>query len=186
VILGLGASAGMRAKDEINWGALRDEIGADDDVMRMFGNDYVYEQQVEQDFPAASSLKVVCDRGSVNINVWDEKKIKVIAHKKIFAKDQQIADTRNSQTTPQFQSVGTTLVLNANTQASNDVGVRSDLDIFVPKDGAIEISTRRGDVVINAGRVGDVKISNHRGDVMIDGLKGNVGLSLEKGNIRVS
>jgi DUF4097 and DUF4098 domain-containing protein YvlB len=186
VLLGLGANGAMRAKDEINWGALRDEIGADDDVMRMFGNDYVYEQQIEQDFPANSSLKVVCDRGSVNVNVWDEKKIKVVAHKKIFAKEQQIADTRNSQTTPQFQTTGSMLVLNANTQTSNDVGVRTDLDIYLPKDGALDISTRRGDVVINTGHVGDVKISNHRGDVMIDGLKGNVGLSIEKGNIRLT
>lgn len=186
VMLGLAASAGMRAKDEINWGAIRDEMGADDDVMRMFGNDYVYEQQVEQDFPAASSLKVVCDRGSVNVNMWDEKKIKVVAHKKIFAKDQQTADARNSQTTPQLQTTGNLILLNANTQTSNDVGVRADLDIFIPKDGAVEISTRRGDVMINAGHVGDVRISNHRGDVMIDGLKGNVALSMEKGNIRVS
>ena len=187
VMLGLAANGAMRAKDEINWGAIRDEMGADDDVMRMFGNDYVYEQTVEQDnVPANTGLKVVCDRGSVNINVWDEKKVKVVVHKKVFAKEQQTADSRNSQTTPQFQMNGSQLLLNANTQTSNDVSVRSDLDVYVPKEGSIEISTRRGDVVINNGHIGDVKISNHRGDVMVDSMKGTVNVSLEKGNVRLS
>jgi DUF4097 and DUF4098 domain-containing protein YvlB len=187
VILGLSASGAMRAKDEINWGALRDEIGADDDVMRMFGNDYVFEQTVEQDnIPVNASVKVVCDRGSVNITVWDEKKIKVVAHKKIFAKEQQTAESRNTQTVPQFQVTGNQVVLNANTQSSNDVGIQSDLDVYVPKEGMIEISTRRGDVAINTGHAGDVRVSNHRGDVMVEGSKGNLTISLEKGNVRVS
>ncbi len=186
IILGLSATAGLKMKDQINWGAVRDDVQMDEDFVRLFGNDYVYEQQVEQDFPADGSLRVVSDRGSVNINVWDEKKIKVVAHKKIFAKDQGTADSRNSQSTPQFQVTGNSVVLSANTQGAGDAAVRADLDIFMPKTATVDIATRRGDVVVNPGHIGDLKISNSRGDVMVDTLKGNVTLTLEKGNARIN
>lgn len=186
VLLGLTATGILKAKDQINWGAVRDDIQMDEDLVRLFGNDYVYEQQVEQDFPVGASLRIVSDRGSVNVNVWDEKKIRVVARKRIFAKDQGTADSRNAQSAPQFQVTGNSVVLNANTQGAGDATVRADLDVFMPKSAALDIATRRGDVVINPGLVGDVKISNSRGDVMADTVKGNVVLTVERGSARLN
>ena len=84
VIAGAGLSTADHFKDQVNWGEVRDELQMDDDVMRMFGSSHTYDQQVEQAFPDKGSVKIVSDHGNVSVSVWDQKMIRVVAHKRVF------------------------------------------------------------------------------------------------------
>ncbi len=189
IIAGLSMSAFDQVKDHVNWGEVRDEFQMDDDVMRMFGGTFTYEQEAAQAVPEKSAVKIVCDRGSVSISNWNEKQIKVVAHKKIFAHDNNAANSVNQQSMPQITVTGSNVLVNANTQSSgNSAAVQADLEIFLPRDASVEIGTRRGDVMVS-GRDGEVKVTTHRGDVTLDDVKGDVYVSLEggsKGSVRAT
>ena len=183
IMIGLGLSTADRFKDQVNWGEVRDEMQMDDDFMRAFGSSFNYDQQVEQAFPDKGSVKVVSDKGNISIAVWDQKSIKVVAHKKVFAKDQNAANERNQGTQPQITVTGTSVLVNANTQASGGGGVQSDLEIYLPREAAVDVATRRGDVMISS-RTGDVKVSTKKGDVTLDDIKGESVLSMDGGSVR--
>jgi len=185
VVLGLGASGIYRSREHINWGEVREEVQMDPDFMRMFGSDHTFEEQVEQEFAPGSQLKVVCERGSITVNAWDENKIKVLARKNIFASNDQEAQRRHGQTKPQISVTGGVVMVNANTQGAGDVGVRTDLEIFVPRQAAIDLASRRGDIMVS-NRAGEVKISMHRGDVRTEDIEGNVFVTVERSNLHAA
>ncbi len=185
VLIGLSVTGIYKVRNEVNWGQVRDEVGMDDDVMGLFGQNYTYEDQLEQDLPPNTSLKVVSDRGNIAVNAWDEKRIKVVVHKRIFSPKQNEADTLNQQTKPTIEINAGLATVNANTQGGGHKGVVSDMEIYVPKKLAVEISGRRGDVNVS-GREGDLKINASRGDVVLDQITGNVNATLNRGSLRTS
>lgn len=185
ILVGLGFSAAWEARQNVNWGEVRDEMHVDDDFMGMFGHDFNYEQQLEQDIPAGAAVKIVTDRGSVSVSSWDQNKIKVVVHKRIFASNQQEADQGNSNSQPQIQVAGQNVTLNANTQGGSHTSVASDLEVYLPAKGSVEISARRGDVNI-AERQGDVKVDLQRGDVTVENVSGAVAVSMRNGTMRAT
>lgn len=186
VLTGLAFTGIDRAKEHINWGEVRDEMDVDNGFINMFGSTFTFDDTLEQGIPAtADTLRIVCDRGNVAVNNWNEQKIKVVVHKRIFASNQNEATTWNQGTKPQIEMNGNTAVLNANTQGAGEHGVASDLEIYVPRKLAVDIAGRRGDVSVG-GRDGEVKIATGRGDVMLDDLAANVNLTLRKGDVRIS
>ena len=185
IIAGLGLSAADRYKDQVNWGEVRDEMEMDDDMMRMFGSSFVFDQQAEQAIPDKASVKVVSDHGNVSVTVWDQKSIRAVAHKKVFAKDQNQANERNASTQPQITVTGNSVLVNANTQSSGIGGVQSDIELFLPRDASIDIASRRGDVMISS-RNAEVKITTKKGDITVNDVKGDVSVSLDGGSVRTS
>jgi hypothetical protein len=180
IVTGLAATQATR----VNWHALGDEIDLGDDFS-VFGDTFSYDDQMEQAFPAGSSLHVICDRGTVSINASEEDKIKVIVRKRVRAENQQEADKYNQGTKPLISSSEHTVTLNANTQGAGGHGVATDMDIFIPRKAAVTVSSRRGDVNV-IGRQGDVELSAQKGDVTVEDVAGNVRLSLEKSSVRAS
>ena len=73
-----------------------------DEDIALFGHNYSYDDQLQQDFPAGSSLRITNDRGAVNVTVSDDNQIHVSAHKRINADNQQEADKFNPATKPQI------------------------------------------------------------------------------------
>ncbi len=185
IIFGLSMTGIDRARNNINWGELRDEVQVDNGFMHLFGTDHQYDDQLQQDFPAGSSLKVLCDRGSVTINSWDQNQVKVLAHKRIFTSNDRDADNLNAKTKPVFTTVGNVVQLNANTQGGGDAGVRTDLEIYLPLKAMVDITTRRGDVIVNS-RDGEVRVSNQRGDINAENVQGDLNVTVERGSIRAS
>ena len=57
-------------------------------------------------FPAGGSLRIVNDRGAVNLTVSDDNQIHVAAHKRINADSQEEADKFNPATKPQISVSG--------------------------------------------------------------------------------
>lgn len=185
IIIGLSITGVYKVREQVNWGQVRDEVGMDDDIMGMFGQNYTYEEQIEQDLPSETSLKVVSDRGSIAVNSWDEQKIKVVVHKRVFSSNENDAKSTNQATKPTIEISGGVATVNANTQGGGKKGVVTDLEIYVPKKVAVDIAGRRGDVNVS-GRDGEVRVSASRGDVVLDQINGDIAATMNKGSLRIS
>jgi len=173
----------------VNWRELGDNLQIDDDEgwNDVFGGPtYNYNGDLSSDWPAAANaLRIFDDRGTITINVSDEKKLKVSWRKKLHAQNQSDADTYNSKTDVTITPADKALVLNANTQAAGDKGVTTDLDIYVPRNAALTITARRGDITI-AGTSGDLQINHQRGDINISDLTGAATLNLERSSAHLN
>jgi len=169
-----------------NWGNVRDQLQMDDDDLGgIFGSPYTYEDTLGQSFPANGDLRVVCDRGTLNITPSEDNQIHVVVHKKLYAHQESDANKYNEGTKPQITVNGTSVLLNANTDGAGDHGVTADMDISVPAGAAVDIASKRGDVTINERKAG-VKISLQHGDVALSDISGAVQVNLEKGSVRAT
>jgi hypothetical protein len=181
IVFGMSATSASR----LNLDALRDHINLGDDDFQLFGHTFSYDDQVQQDFPAGASLRIVNEHGAVNLTVSDDKQISVVAHKRINADNQEQADKINPGTKPQINIGDHSVTLNANTQGAGDHSVSTDMDVSVPRNVPVVISSRRGDISV-LGRTGDVEISSQHGDVSTSDITGKVTLNLTGGSARVS
>jgi hypothetical protein len=181
IIFGMSATQASR----FNWDEIRDHISVGDEDFQIFGHAYSYDDQLQQDFPVGASLRVVNDRGAVNITASNDNQIHVAARKRINADKQEDADKYNPATKPQITVSENAVTLNANTQGAGDHSVVTDLDVSIPRKAPVVITSRRGDVSV-LGRDGDVEISSQRGDVSTTDINGKVNLNLAHGTARVS
>jgi DUF4097 and DUF4098 domain-containing protein YvlB len=182
IVAGLIATQAAR----VNWGSLHDEFGWDQgDFSGMFGETFTYSDQITQPFPAGGSLRVVSDRGAVEVLPADGTDLKVVINKKVHADNQQNADKYNEGTKPLVTVSDKTVTLNANTQGAGEHGVATDLQIFVPRKAAVSVSTRRGDVTINS-REANLDLSAQRGNVTLDQITGDVSLNLDHSSARAA
>jgi DUF4097 and DUF4098 domain-containing protein YvlB len=181
VIVGLAA----HHSSDVNWEGMRDQIQIDDDLGGMFGTAFTFDDTLEQRFPGDGSLRVVCDRGAINITPSDSDSIRVVVHKKLYAQNQNDANKFNEGSKPQITVNGTQVLLNANTNGAGDHAVQTDMDIFVPRHAAVEVASKRGDVSISDRRA-DVRLTLQKGDITLSEVVGNAKMSLDKGSIRAS
>src|SRR3984893_15424326 len=181
IVFGLAATQASR----FNWDEIRDHIDLRDETFPLFGHNYSYDDQVQQDFPAGASLRVVSDHGAVNVTVSDDNQIHVVAHRRINAESREEADKFNPRVKPQLNASDHTVTLNANTQGAGDRAVTTDMDVSIPRKASVVIAARRGDVTV-MGRDGDVDISSRHGDVAVSDINGKVSLSLNHGSARVA
>ena len=181
IVFGLSATQASR----FNWDEVRDHINLGDDDLALFGHNYSYEDQLQQDFPAGSSLRITNERGAVNVTASDDNQIHVTAHKRINADNQQEADKFNPGTKPQINASGNVITLNANTRGAGDRTVTTDLDVSLPRKASAVISSRRGDVSV-LGREGDVEIASQHGDAAASDVTGKVSVNLNGGSARIS
>ena len=186
IIFGLSMKGLKHVNNQVNWGEIHDELGMDDDMMSMLGHRaFNFDDEVTQDLPANASVKVVTDRGSVAVNAWDQNQVKVVTHKRVYAKNDQDAQQVNAATKPQVQVSGSSITINANTQGDGPKGVVTDLEIYLPRKVALDISTRRGDVNVT-DRTADAHIEATRGDVSVDQFTGNINANLSHGSLHAS
>lgn len=177
IMLGLTASGIERMRGQINWNEINGDIDFDQSGFGAFlGNTYTFSQELTQDFPANASLKVVSDRGAVDVVPWDQNKIKVVVSKKVRSDGQEEATKTDQATQATINVIGNEVTVNANISASSRP-VQSDLQIFVPNKAAVNIATRRGDVSVR-DRVGNIKVTNSGGDVSVENITGNAEISI--------
>jgi DUF4097 and DUF4098 domain-containing protein YvlB len=180
IVIGLVASGVDRVANTVNWGELGDR-GVFGEV---FGQAYTFNQELQQDFPAGGSLKVVSERGAITVDPWDQNRIKVVVTKKLRATDQADADKADTATRALISVSGSEVLLNANTIGAGNRAVESDMIIYLPRKAMISVATRQGDVSIS-GRTGDVQVSNSHGDVNLNDLSGDVTVSLRQGSLKI-
>ncbi|MGA2457003.1 MAG: DUF4097 family beta strand repeat-containing protein [Terriglobales bacterium] len=189
IIAGLIATQASR----VDWKNLGEHIqlGDDEGIDEIFGgSSFDYSGELSSALPAAGnslhvdSLYVNDDRGTITVNVSDDKKVKVSWRKKIHAENQQDADRYNAKTAPSITQGDKVLMLNGNTQGAGAKGVTIDMDIYVPVNTALVINSGRGGVTI-AGMASNVDVNHHRGEVNINDHTGNISLDMESGSVRV-
>jgi DUF4097 and DUF4098 domain-containing protein YvlB len=181
VVCGLIATQASR----FNWSGLRDEINIDDeDFNNMFGDNYNFDDHLEQNFPTGAALKIIDTHGAVSVHASDDNKITVIVRKRIGADNQNDANKYDQRTKPTITAIGGLVTLDAKAEGAGDHPVITDLDVSLPKKAAVTISSRRGDVTL-AIRDGDVDVTNQHGDVSVEEVKGNVKLNLERSSAKV-
>ena len=183
IVFGLMA----RSAEGVNWSALGGELNLPDDgdfMSGMFGSTYSFNQTVQQDYPKNASLRIVSDRGDITITSWDQPTIKVEVNKKVRAKDQNEANKIDESTRPTITVEGNLLTLNANTSGAGSGAAESDLNVFVPANGAVDVSTRRGSITLQ-NRTGDAHLSTSHGDITTSEITGNVSADLRSGSITI-
>jgi len=183
IIVGLCATTARHFNGNIDLG---DWNHADDNWFEgMFGNPYSYSQELQHDFPAGGSLKIVSDGGDINVNAWDQNQIKVSVRKRVRARDQAEANQTDAATQTQLVVSGSEFVLNANTLGAGNHGVKSDLVIYLPRKAALNIAARHGDVMVD-GRAGEIELDVSHGDISLKDVAGNVAAALRSGSISAS
>jgi hypothetical protein len=183
VVFGLAATQAVRLRE--HWPNLRDEFNIDDeDFNNIFGDNYSFDDHLEQDFPAGASLKVIDTDGAVSVHASDDNKITVVVRKRVGADSQSDADKYNRETKPTITAIGGLVTLDAKVQGSGDHAIKTDLDISLPRKVAVSIVSRRGDVNI-VSREGNLDLGVQHADVTVEDVTGNVKVSLEKGSAKV-
>src|SRR5207302_691265 len=198
IIFGLAATQASR----VNWRELGDEINMDQNDCRgwpsWFGHCYSYDDQLQQDFPAGSSLRVVSNRGAVTVTPSDENQIHIVVRKRVSAHDQSDADKWNAGTKPQITTSGNILILNANTEGAGDHWIATDMDVSIPRKASVVISARRGNVSVT-GRdvdldsddmravdvIGPFRMLTRSKDIRLTGVSGDVRLQNGNGTVEI-
>ncbi len=171
----------------VNWGNIRDNLQIDDnDFDDIFGGQsYDYSGDLNAEAPAGmTALRILDDHGTVTVNVSDDKKVRVSWRKKVHADSQEKADDINHKTDVTLTPADKVVTLNANIQAAGDRGVSTDIDVFVPRNVNLEVTTRHGDVSIT-GMNGSLQISNQHGEVDINDQTGSATLNIESSAARI-
>ncbi len=171
----------------VNWGNIRDNLQIDDgDFDNIFGgNSYDYNGDLNADAPPGmTGLRINDDRGTITVNVSDDKKVRVSWRKKVHAENQEKADEINKRTDVAFTPADKILTLNANVQAGGDKGVSTDMDVTVPRNTDLVITSRRGDINIT-GLNGAIEINHQHGEVDITDQTGNATLNVESSAARI-
>ena len=170
------------------------QIGDDEGLDEIFGGStFNYSDELTQEIAAGSVLHVNDDRGTITINVADfktndktnDKTLKVSVRKKIRAEKEEDAVSYNNKTKPQITVADKVVTVNANTRGAGDKGVTTDMDIYVPANTALVITSGRGDVTI-AGMSSNAEINHHRGEVNINDHTGNISLNLNGSSARLA
>ncbi|MGA3126094.1 MAG: DUF4097 family beta strand repeat-containing protein [Candidatus Korobacteraceae bacterium] len=185
IAVGVGLNAAYHGRNDIDWGSVRDNVGVDDDLMRMFGSEYSYDGTLSQQIPAGGSVRVNCERGDITVNNWDQPQVKVVYHKRIFAGSRREADSTDQATTPKLLVQGTSVDVQANTEGAGIKGVATDIEVYLPLKADLEVTARRGDVSVTQ-RTGEVKVVSQRGGVTIDQVTGNVNVTTRHGSLHAS
>ncbi|HZE27902.1 MAG TPA: DUF4097 family beta strand repeat-containing protein [Terriglobales bacterium] len=183
IVAGLTASQIVR----VNWNDLRDHVDIGDNDIPFFGRTFDFEDQpsLTQALPSGGSVKIVNDRGAVNVSVSNDDQIRVTYEKKIRAENQEEANKWNEQTKPQISVSGNLVTINANTRGAGEHTVIADLNVAIPRKAPLTISSQRGDVNV-MGRDGAVEISSQRGEVNVDDVNGDVTLNMDRSSVRGS
>src|SRR6266566_1879035 len=185
IVFGLAATQASR----VNWRELGDEINMDQNDCRgwpsWFGHCYSYDDQLQQEFPAGSTLRVVSNRGAVTVTPSDDNQIRVVVRKRVSARDQSDADKWNAGTKPQITTSGNILILNANTEGAGDHWIATDMDVSIPRKASVVISARRGNVSVT-GRDGDTEVSGQHSEVSLSDINGKANVNLDGGSARIS
>jgi DUF4097 and DUF4098 domain-containing protein YvlB len=174
--------------EHLNWKNIGEhiQIGDDQGLDEIFGGStFNYSDELSQDIPAGSALHVNDDRGTITINVAEGKTMKVSVRKKIRAEKEQDADTYNTKTKPLIVVGDKVVTLDARTQGAGDKGVTTDMDIYVPANTGLLITSGRGDITV-ADMTGNVDVTHRHGEINITNHSGSITLNVDGSSARLA
>ena len=177
IMIGLSATGASH----IDWNNLGNgvDFGPDND-WNWFGNHYDFAENSAQPLTDVAQIKVLCGWGDVNVNPSPDNQAHIYVHKRLSGDSQDAANRQNDATHPRFVQQGKVWIMDLTT-GSFDHG-RFNLDLQLPENAALYVTTRRGDVTVSQ-RVGDVDVSTDRGGITLKTIKGNAMLRLHHGDV---
>jgi DUF4097 and DUF4098 domain-containing protein YvlB len=178
IMIGMGATQTANW----NWRGLGNEIGADPDLENIFGSHYDYTDNFAQPLAGGSEIKVLSAQGDITVTPSEDNQVHAVVHKSVRTDSQESANRLNENTRPKFTQQGGVWLLDLT--GGDFEKTRFDLDLQLPKQIALSLSTRRGNLSVSQ-RVGNVDLTTDRGNLNIDNVKGSTFLHVRHGSITV-
>ena len=173
---------GVTRTADWNWRGIGDEIGADTDWDNMFGSHYDFTDNFAQPLAGGSEIKILSARGDITVTPSEDNQVHAVVHKSVPSDSQENANRLNDSTRPKFTQQGSLWLLDL---TSGDFEkARFDLDLQLPKQIALSISTRRGNLSVSQ-REGNVDLTTDRGNLSAENVKGATFLHIRHGSVNV-
>jgi DUF4097 and DUF4098 domain-containing protein YvlB len=147
----------------------------DQEIAGLFLNSYTYTQTFSQPVKGEPHLVVNDQRGDLEIRGADQSAIDVMAKKTIRADDENAAKKISDDLKLELVQEAGHYLLRSNRRSLADDGRRItvDLSLRVPKATTSEVSSERGDILVDGLR-GDQTLSTSHGDVRATNVEGLV------------
>lgn len=173
---------GITRTADWNWRGIGDQIGADTDWDNMFGNHYDFTDNFAQPVAGGSEIKILSGQGDITVTPSEDNQIHAVVRKSVRSDSQESANRINDATHPKFTQQGSIWLLDL---TSGDFDkARFDLDLQLPKQLALSISTRRGNLSVSQ-REGTVDLSTDRGNLSAENVNGATSLHIRNGSVNV-
>jgi hypothetical protein len=166
----------------VDWRHLGEVIGDETDVdtFDIFGTAHEFTDTVAAPLPGATQIKVISSRGDITVTPSNDNQAHGSVRKTLHSDSDSAADRMNNSTHPQFQQQGGLWVLDL-TGGDYERG-RFVLDLQLPRDAALSLSTRFGNISVT-GIKGNVDASSNHGDISADQITGDASLRLHNGKL---
>jgi DUF4097 and DUF4098 domain-containing protein YvlB len=151
-----------------------------------WGEEFTFNEEVKAPEPvkAGAVVRVTNYRGDVSIHPEDTPEVRVVVKKIVRAMNDAEANRIAKSTTVQVISVPSGYEVKPERKDEAYKRVRIDMEVHVPKQVSVEVSTDRGGVQVT-GVTGNVTATTYRGDIEIRSVGGEVRAELKGGNIRI-
>ena len=158
----------------------------DDDVANIFLNSYSFTDTVRQPAKPEVHLMVEDQRGDLEIHAGDEPVIEALVTKDIRAENEAAAKATSDQLKVEIVEQAGTYVLRSSRASLPNEGrfTKLNLVLRVPKGTSTEVTSERGDVVIE-GLKGNQTITARRGEVRVANIEGLVRVHKSGGSTTV-
>lgn len=168
----------------LNWGGIRSEIEAENpdfgDFMGGFwGATYEFSDNFAAPVKPATQIKIIGGRGDIRITASQDDQAHAVVTKKIRSDSQENANKANEAIRPKFEQQGGILLLDLS--GGGYQHARFDLDLELPRQTSLSVSTRRGDISVE-DRDGAVDASSDNGDISVEKIKGDVSSHMRRGS----
>ena len=173
---------GVTRTADWNWRGIGTDIGVDDDWENMFGNHYDFTDNFAQPVTDGSEIKILSARGDISVTPSEDNQVHAVVRKSVRSDSQENANRVNESTHPKFIQQGNLWVLDL---TSGDFDkTRFDLDLQLPRQLPLSISTRRGNLSVSQ-RDGNVDLSTDHGNLSAENVKGATSLHIRSGSVNV-
>jgi len=145
----------------------------DEEIAGLFLNSHTYTQTFSQPVKGEPHLVVDDQRGDLEIRGADQSAIDVVAKKTIRAEDENAAKKISDDLKLELVEEAGHYLLRSNRRSLVDDGRRItvDLSLRVPKATSSEVTSERGDIIVDGLR-GDQTLSAQHGDVHATNVEG--------------
>ena len=173
---------GVTRTADWNWRGIGADMGVDDDWGNMFGSNYDFTDNFAQPMTGGSEIKILSARGDITVTPSEDNQVHAVVRKSVRSDSQENANRINESTHPRFTQQGNLWLLDL---TSGDFEkTRFDLDLQLPAQLALSMSTRRGSLSVSQ-REGNVDLSTDRGNLTAENVKGTTSLHIRNGSVNV-
>jgi DUF4097 and DUF4098 domain-containing protein YvlB len=173
---------GVTRTADWNWRGIGADMGVDDDWENMFGTHYDFTDNFAQPLTGGSEIKIISAQGDITVTSSEDNQVHAVVRKSVRSDSQENANHMNESTHPKFIQQGNLWLLDL---TSGDFEkTRFDLDLQLPPQLALSMSTRRGNLSVSQ-REGNVDLSTDRGNLSAENVKGVTSLHIRRGSVNV-